>query len=133
MNPTPNDINDLDLLCAEWEEAKGKERHAAAVRRSIEDQIKKLVPNRKEGSNPLELNTYKLTITEKMTRKITDPVLLAQTVTPEAFEKLVRTNYSLDTRSLRAHEKLDPETYKRICRCIETSPASPQFKIEVIA
>lgn len=129
---TPKQTSELDMLCAKLVEAKENERTATAARKSIEDQLAKLMPNRHEGVNSIEGDFFKLSITESVSRKVVEPVALASEIAPAIFDKVIRVKYEINTRNLRAVEEFQPDVYKAICKHIETTPRRASIKAEAI-
>lgn len=112
--------------------AKQREEEARQHRLKIESMMLEILPAKEEGTVNQLGQYYKATASFGMTRKITEPVALSRAINPELFEKLVRTKYELNTKTLKSLQDLDPETYKNVARFIETKPSKPSLKVEEI-
>lgn len=135
MQQTAQPIQDnksLDLLCAKLVDAKAAEKDAAENRKAIESQLMALMPDRHEGANSTEGDFFKLTITEGLSRKVTEPVALASEIAPAVFNKLIRVKYEINTRTLKALEEFQPDVHKTVCKYIESTPRKASVKVEAV-
>lgn len=122
----------IDELAHHLTVAKQREEEAKQHRVFIENELLKLIPSKDEGASHQLGQYYKATATFGITRKITEPQELARAIKPETFEKLVRTKYELNTRTLKSIQDLDPDTYKEVTRYIESKPKKAAVKVEEI-
>jgi hypothetical protein len=123
----------LDQLAQAWQQAKLRETQAREYRAEIEALLIESVGAKTEGATTEKTDTYKVTTTGKMSRKVdSDLIQRAQAKLPAAvFDKYFTARWSISTASLRGLRATDSE-YPVIMATFTEKPAKTSVKVEVL-
>lgn len=125
----------LHALCEEKRELRLRRATIETQEAVLDNEILKLVGNRREGSQ---------TITNGVFRVVTKGVM-NRTVLPEEYHSIIddipaelspfkvetKEVYSIDLKQLRALENANPQLHKYCCRAIREKPGKINVKVEV--
>ena len=125
--------NDMSELSQMWLDAKQKEKEATDDRRTVEDQIKKLVriSDTLEGTETFTPSKYEIKIEGRIDRKVDgDKVWLLATEAglTDHLEKLFRWKPELN---ISAWKSADSTITGPLAGAITTKPGRPSFKITI--
>ena len=132
----PNE--NLNDLASQWREAKKAEDQANAQRVALEQQlIKTLEFTKPEGSQSVKTDTFKVTLTAKLNKKLDIPHWLSiKERIPDALRAVVKEkptiDYKLDDKGLKYLENNEPDIYTLLCEAITVTPAKTAVKVEVL-
>lgn len=123
----------LDLLAQRWIDAKDAESRAVANRRAIEDELIALLGEPKdEGTFNHEAGQLKITVTQRMTRRVDADLLQEIAVEAGLFDHLKDLFRWKPEINMRAWRDSDPVITGALAAAITTTPSKPSFKIEAI-
>lgn len=120
----------LEDYAREWIELKAIETETNKLRREVEDKLVELAKNKDEGTENVEFDSCKVSITKKLTRKVDAQVLediINETDSREVAFRLFRWKPEINTREWKAADELIKSTF---AKAITTAPARAYFKIE---
>lgn len=120
----------LSTLVAQWLEAKRVEINAIEARRTIDAEIVKLMPKKDEGSVSKKVGLFKVGVTFGVSRKAdTEALRLAWEQLSEVVKGAFRWKAEVSTTEFKALSEKDADAAAYF---VESKPASPSVKIEVI-
>lgn len=123
----------LDLLAQRWIDAKEAESRAVANRREIEDELISLLGEPKdEGTFNYEADQLKVTVTQRMTRRVDADLLQEIAIDAGLFDHLKDLFRWKPEINMRAWRDSDPAITGALAAAITTTPSKPSFKIEAI-
>lgn len=123
----------LDLLAQRWLDAKEAESRAVANRREIEDELISLLGEPKdEGTFNYEADQLKVTVTQRMTRRVDADLLQEIAIDAGLFDHLKDLFRWKPEINIRAWRDSDPAITGALAAAITTTPSKPSFKIEAI-
>lgn len=131
----PTNKTTIDPLCQQWRDAKRAEDQAKKTRTDIEQQlIEALAFNKPEGSQTLKTETFKVTLTGKLNRKLDTNKweLIKASIPPNLNPVEESISYKVIDKGIRYLEANEPETFKQIAPCLTTTPAKTAVKVEVL-
>ena len=117
--------SDLEDLCIDLERLLAEEKRLSAIRIDKQNQIVKLVSTKLEGTDSVQSPSYKVTVSNKLTRKLNYQEYLK--VEGEMPISCVDMKPVLDLRKVRMLEELDGSFTSTF---ITTKPAKAAVKIE---
>lgn len=118
---------EITRLCNEWQFYKTQEQDAKNKRVAVEDALVYHAPEIEEGTNHLDSEHYKVTVSHKLNRKLDYEAYQAiEGSLPEGV-RCVDLKPAINLKKLRALEMVDPNLSAQF---ITTSPAKPSVKIE---
>lgn len=119
-----------DVIAAELWAAKVAEKKAAEARIALEAELIGELGARPEGSETHELDGFKVKVTGKLTRKVTDfaSFLDAAIKLPEALRP-VKTETKVDEAGLKYLETNEPKLFAKLAKFIEVKPAKTAVDI----
>jgi len=120
---------DINALCDELQRQKGIETAAKESRVKIEAALAGLIATKEEGTDTLETDAYKVTVTNKLTRDLDYPAYQSIEEGLPVGLRCVVMKPALDIKKLRALELADPSLPALF---ISTKPAKASVKIEPI-
>lgn len=125
-------MTNVETLCAEWLEAKRAEAEAQKRRYAIEAQLEQALDVPAEGSKTHKLDSYKVTVTQPVTRKLD----------VKAWDKVknkipmhlypVKTKVEADATGCKYLASEMPEAWAQIAVAFETKPGKVGFKVEEV-
>ena len=123
----------LDTLAQQWIDAKDAEAQAVAHRRAIEDELIALLGEPKdEGTFNYEADQLKVTVTQRMTRRVDADLLQEIAIDAGLFDHLKDLFRWKPEINMRAWRDSDPAITGALAAAITTPPSKPSFKIEAI-
>lgn len=123
----------LDLLAAQYAEAKQVEEEAIASRRAIGKLIEDALPGPDEGSVNARLPAFKVSVTRKVTRKVdSDALGKAWEFISENVQNTFKWEASINTKHLRALQELSAADLELANKYYTTKPASSTITVEKI-
>lgn len=123
----------LDMAVQSLREAKAAEQAANQARVEAEANVIQLLGDiPAEGTESTKTAFFKVSVTTKLNRTISDDAALRQALPDEVAKKLLRYKASLDLKALRQLQDNDPQIYAAAARFITTKPAKPTVKYEVL-
>ena len=123
----------LDTLAQQWIDAKDAEAQAVAHRRAIEDELIALLGEPKdEGTFNYETDQLKVTVTQRMTRRVDADLLQEIAIDAGLFDHLKDLFRWKPEINMRAWRDSDPAITGALAAAITTTPSKPSFKIEAI-
>lgn len=123
-------MTNTEQLCADWLEAKRAESMAREQRISIETELAAAFDVPAEGSKTHQLDNYKLTLTQPITRKLDtmewDKVshLLPANLHP------VKIKVEADATGCKYLANKEPDMWRKIASAFETKPGKIGVKVE---
>lgn len=129
QHPSEVSSHNLEWLILKRETAKQKVEQAQSEFNEINSSILAITGSKDEGSATIHTDQHKITVTQPIYRKISDPVGLQSALPDEAFRLLTRVKHELNVS---AFKKLEKEIALKVSRYIETKPGKVQLKIERI-
>lgn len=123
-------MQNTDALARDWLEAKRAERKANRARLIIEQQIGEALDYRSEGSQTHNLEKYKVTLTQPVSRKL-DPNVWESVKTgcPYLLHP-VKAVFSADATGCKYLANNEPEIWAKIAPAFTTRPGKLQIKVE---
>lgn len=120
----------LPTLVAEWFEAKRVELKAIEARRAIDTKIVALMPKKDEGSESKVVGLFKVIVTFGINRKVDSKKLDAGWgALSETVRAAFRRSYDVAAKEYKALSGAD---LTAAIDFVESKPASPSVKIEVV-
>lgn len=121
---------ELSTLVAQWLEAKRLEIAAIEARRGIDAEIVKLMPKKDEGSVSKDVGLFKVGVTYGINRKVDSKRVDAEWESlSDTVKAAFRRSYDLATKEYKALSGADLDAAVAF---VESKPASPSVKVEVI-
>jgi len=123
----------LKELCAQRVLAKKAEDEAAEQRKQIDAQIAQLLakPDLTEGTASEKIEGFKVSVTYGVTRKLETKKLQEDWANvPKAVQEAVNWKAELSTAKFRA---LDKDAVLALSTYMESKPATPSVKVEILA
>jgi len=116
----------LNELALQWQNAKMSEETAKSDRIAVENQIAGLVASKEEGTDSVQTNHFKITVTSKINRKL-DQDSYEQVIDsiPEHLRP-VDFKPQINLKKLRTLEAVDPTLPAKF---VTTTPGKPTVKI----
>lgn len=127
-----SEVQTLDQLARDWLAAKAAEDEARCRRVEIEADLLLHVLPVGEGTDRVETDDTKLSITYKVTRKVDSvPLGDAWGALPELVRSCFKWSADIDLKTLRALQLANPDAYAQAARYITATPAKPAVKVEL--
>jgi len=125
-------MDNREALCAEWLEAKRAETAANKRRIEIETQLAQCFDVPDEGSKTHKLDTYKVTVTQPVARKL--DVKAWELVKDKLPENLhpIKVKIEADATGCKYLAENEPAMWKKIARAFEAKPGKIGFKVEAV-
>lgn len=125
-------MDNREALCAEWLEAKRAETAANRRRIEIETQLAQCFDVPDEGSKTHKLDSYKITLTQPVTRKVDEAAWdqVKRSVPPAL--RPVKMKLEADTTGCKYLRDKEPEIWARIATAFETKPGKIGVKVEAV-
>jgi len=126
-----DDLEKLEQLAAAWIKAKETESAAIERRRALDALIVAAsIGNITEGTHSEEIDGFKITVTQKLNRKVdTQTLQTAWTSLTPAVQAAFK--WKADV-TLPAMRKLTDQDYREFAQFVSTDLATPAVKVEVI-
>lgn len=116
-----------ESLLSTWRALKAKEAEAKQAREQVEAELVALISTKVEGTDSLKVGNMKVTVTNKLTRKLDyDTYKTIEDSIPEGV-RCVDMVPKLNITNLRAMDKLQPGFSAQF---ITSKPAKAGFKVE---
>ncbi len=134
MNKPTNNPT-IDQFCQQWRQAKQAEDQAKKTRTEIEQQMLEVLAfNKPEGSETIKTDTFKVTLTGKLNRKLDTHKWeqVKESIPPQLNPVEESISYKIIDKGIRYLEANEPDTYKLIAPCLTTTPAKTAVKVEVL-
>ena len=125
-------MNNLELLAANWLEAKAAERCANLKRISIEEAMMDYIKPNKEGATTTALdNGYRIVVTNRTNFRANIDAL--ETIVSGWDRALVplKTQTVLDDTKLKDLREHHPKLWRQIAEVVESKPAKPHVSVLV--
>jgi plasmid stabilization system protein ParE len=125
-------MTNVEQLCADWLAAKSAETAANKSRIAIEDQIAQALDAPQEGSKTHNLDKYKVTLSQPVTRKL-DADIWAKVshLVPESMRP-IKVKIEADATGCKYLANNEPETWAKIAQAFETKPGKIGVKVEAV-
>ena len=125
-------MTNLETLCAGWLEAKRAEQKANAERIAIEAQIAEALDVPSEGSKTHNLEHFKVTLTQPVSRKLDvkawDKV---RDICPPDMQP-IKAKIEADATGCKYLANNEPELWAKISPAFETKPGKIGVKVEAV-
>jgi hypothetical protein len=125
-------MDNREALCAEWLEAKRAETAANKRRIEIETQLAQCFEVPDEGSKTHKLDSYKITLTQPVSRKVDEAIWDQVKRTVPAALRPVKMKLEADATGCKYLVKNEPEIWARIATAFETKPGKIGVKVEAV-
>ena len=122
----------VQALARDWLDAKYAETAATATRIKIEEQLAQALDVPDEGSNAHNIDGFKITLTQPVTRKIDSVVWdkVKQHISPEMAP--VKVKLEADATGCKWLATNDAKTWRKIAPAFETKPGKVGVKEEEV-
>ena len=125
-------MDNREALCAEWLEAKRAETAANKRRIEIETQLAQCFEVPQEGSKTHNLDSYKITLTQPVSRKLdANAWEVVKHAVPAPLHP-VKMKLEADATGCKYLVKNEPEIWARIATAFETKPGKIGVKVEAV-
>jgi len=125
-------MNNLELLAANWLEAKASERCANLKRISIEEAMMDYIKPNKEGATTTALdNGYRIVVTNRTNFKADIEALNDITYNWDQPLVPIKIKFELDDTKLKDLREHHPKLWREIATVIESKPAKPHVSVLV--
>lgn len=123
----------VELLCAQWREAKDAEAEAVVKRRKIEDQLKSyaMIPESAEGTITIKNDAYNIRVVGRIDRKVDAErvqELAAEHGLTEHLSALFRWKPEINMSAWKA---ADSSITEPLLGAITSKPGRPSFTITI--
>lgn len=123
-------MSNIDALCADWLDAKSAETAANKRRIEIEDQLAQALDIPDEGSKTHNLDSYKVTVTQPVTRKIDESAWKSvKHLVPENLHP-VKVKVEADGTGCKYLANNEPDMWKKIASAFTSKPGKIGVKVE---
>lgn len=121
----------VDDLAYELEQAKEQELAAHNRRLVAEGKLLAVLGCQDEGTTKHQTDWYIVRTEGNVTRTlVSDYGARLEGLDPSIQNAVIRYKPSIDLRALKALATDDPDSYRIMCKAIETKPAKPTVKVE---
>jgi len=123
-------MSNTEALCAEWLEAKRAEEKARNQRIAIESQLAEAFCVPEEGSKTHQLDDYKLTLTQPVSRKLDAKEWDKVKGKIDANLHPVKVKIEADATGCKYLAKNEPDIWAAIASAFETNPGKIGVEVE---
>ena len=125
---------EIDALASRLNSLKQSKSAIDKDIKNTEEALIALVGSKPEGSFSVSTESFKVTTTGKVYRKVDETKLTAlrKLISKSIFNKVFRTKHDVNLKELRHYQNNEPDVYTDLAEVITTTPGKTAIKVEAL-